>query len=230
MQPRDTLADWLHTNTSAPKDWRLVCQRLIESPDMQEAWPSLLKAGATPMQIFNMTNDSHQLARQDVLRRPNTDERESIEAVRKTATALLSALQGAQLLDRGAPLLDLDGQTVAVAWTTDCAKRLEESNPSVFPVLALPDLLRTLCLQCAELPDRTPANSIVRRRGDHDGEAARAFLRHLARRFRDAFGGEMPANLARIANAVFQMASPFTDDDVAKVLRQSPFKKEKGIA
>jgi hypothetical protein len=224
VEPNDTLTEWLRANPSAPEVDRAICTRLIESHDMHKAWPRLLKACESPVQIVSMTAKSYQSATQDVLRLPSTDEQESITSVRTAATKLLQALQGAQLLDRGAPLMDMGSEQIWVAWTANCADGLENTSPSGFPVLGLPDLLRILDQQCAELLDRTPTKSITRKRNDNDTETVRAFLRHLAWDFSQKFGGKMPATLARIANAVFNIKDPLGDDEVRKILRDSPLK------
>ena len=224
VEPNDTLTEWLRTCSPTLGVDREICTRLIASPDMHTAWPSLLKAGASPMQILNMTLKSYQSARLDARRLPNIAEKKSIKDVRKAATKLLQALQGAQLLDRGAPLMDMGSEQIWVAWTANCADGLENTSPSGFPVLGLPDLLRILDQQCAELLDRTPTKSITRKRNDNDTETVRAFLRHLAWDFSQKFGGKMPATLARIANAVFNIKDPLGDDEVRKILRDSPLK------
>ena len=230
VEPNDTLTEWLRTCSPTLGVDREICTRLIASPDMHTAWPSLLKAGASPMQILNMTLKSYQSARLDARRLPNIAEKKSIKDVRKAATKLLQALQGAQLLDRGAPYADIDGVQVLVAWTTNCAKALEASSPSGFPVLGLPDLLRILDQRCGQLLDCPPANSIARKRNDISKETARAFLRHLDTHFREQLDREMLANLARIATAVFPMSDAWTEDEVRRVLRGSTFKKTKGAA
>jgi|JI9StandDraft_2_1071091.scaffolds.fasta_scaffold00518_14 hypothetical protein len=225
VEPNDTLTEWLRAYPSAPAVDREICTRLIASPDMHKAWPSLLKTGESPVQIVSMTAKSYQSATLDVLRLRSTDEQESITSVQHATAALLSALRGAQLLDRGAPLMEMGSEQIWVAWTANCADGLGNAGPFGFPVLSLPDLLRILDQQCAERLDRTPTNSITRKRNDNDKETVRAFLRHLARDFRQVFGGEMPANLARIANAVFNIRDPLGGDEVGKILRDSPLKE-----
>lgn len=227
MTPNEVLEDWLCTQTKAPQAWRVACQRLIDSPDMSRTWNRLEIDDATILEIFSMITKSLYLAEHDEHRLPNTQERQSIEDVQKATVKLLEALQGAQLLGVHAPLCQFAGNEAFVAWTDDIPKAMKGPSVLGFPVVSLPDILRTLKLQCASLLDQTPANSVSRQREDADKEKARAFARRLARCFFDRFDGQMVADVTRIVNAVLPLTTPFSDRDVERILRDSPFKMEK---
>jgi len=220
VSPKEILLEWKRDNSSAP-DYRLeVCDRLATGPDMFFAWPSLLAAGAKPLQIFGMVIDCLRETAQDVGRLSTKAERQSLDDVASAVDQLLDAISRAPQLNAVVPFVDLGFPTsapVALAWT-DRADDAMETN-GIYSV-NLPSLLRLLKSRCAE---KLPTNAIARQTGGIDKSRVRAFVRRLAARLISEFGSEMHENLSMIACAVFQLEDPITGRDVERILRDSPF-------
>ena len=221
MTLQATIAAWHHKNEHTQNPLVEVAGLLAKSPDM-----NLVKIGVEPMQIVKMVDCCLRAAVKDANRLSAEAEKESIKDVQAAAKALAEALHGAQLLGVSAPLCEIDGDPVFVAWTADCASAIDNHSKNAIPVVPLPDLLRILQSQCAGLIKRPPSNSLVRRGDDKRKSARRSFVQHLSARFIDQFGKAMPTNITHVTNAIFQLDDPISVRSVAKLIPKAPLKGE----
>lgn len=224
MTPKQILQEWRENNQSSPMEWKEICYRMENSPDMDIAWDSLLIDGVTPVHVFSMVTDSVRESGKDVRRLSSCVEQQSIAEVRKHTTALLSALRGAQLLGESAFLGSYRGTPATIAWTDRSTLMLEQHSLSNLLILSLPELLRELELRCNEIINSPATNAIDRQTGGKERSQVRAFIRRLAVQFNHKYGKEMPENLARVACAVFSLENPITGRDVEKILQDSPLR------
>lgn len=219
--PKAELNRWLSENPHPPPGWAVVAARLRDHPEMAFAWPTLIDAGARPIRVFGMVTNCLREAASDTRRAPSKAEKDALDEVRKHARALLAALQGAQLLDEGAPLIDLGGHPYLAAWTDN---RAALSDGFGLPVASLPGLLRLLESECAERIESPPARALERATDSPEWTYQRAFCRRLAARFTAEYGAAMPESVARVATAVLQFKDlSITGRDVAKFLKDSPW-------
>lgn len=220
MTPREEILQWIGAHRGAHHEW--LAQRIADSPDMEMAWPALTKAGAQPIHVFSMIWQSLRESDQDMRRLPSKAEESSIRAVKDAAKKLLDALQGAQFLNEGAPILEIGEATCAVAWTDYRAKILERFPTGMDVDISLPDLLRALRQECERHIKATPVRAIDRERDGPERTQIRAFARRMAARLAREFGAEMPEAVSLISCAVFQPEKPVTGRD--KLLDGSPFR------
>jgi hypothetical protein len=220
MTPREEILQWIRANRGAPHAG--LAQRIADSPDMEMAWPALTKAGAKPIHVFSMIWMSLNESEQDMRRLSRKAEQSSIRAVDDAAKRLLVALQGAQFLNEGAPILEIGEATCAVAWTDYRAKILERLPTGLDVDISLPDLLRTLRQECERHIKAAPVRAIGRERDGPERTQIRAFARRMAARLARQFGAEMPETISLISCAVFQPEKPVTGRD--KLLDGSPFR------
>ena len=225
MTPQATIAAWHKKNEHTQNPLVAVAGLLANSPDM-----NLVKVGAEPMQIVKMVDWCLRAAVKDANRLSAEAEKESIKDVQAAAKALAEALHGAQFLGVYAPLCEIDGDPVFVAWTAECASAIDNHSKNVIPVVPLPDLLRILQSQCAGLLKRPPSSTLIRRGNDKGKSARRSFVQYLSARFLDQFGKAMPTNITHITNAIFQLDDPISVRSVAKLIAKAPLKEEKDKA
>ncbi len=225
MTPQAAITAWLSANKDPAHPWLHVAERLANSIEMDLAWPSISKHCNDPIRIVKMVDGCFRDSIKDADRLSAIDEKNSLKEVQRAAKDLLTALQGAQLLGVAAPLCEIDKEAVYVAWTTGCAQKLDNPDGNAIPVLSLPELLRFLQSQCADLLNGPPPKSVTRKSENETLTVRRAFVIRLSACFREKCAKSMPTNFARITNAIFQMDDSLSARDVEKIL--TPLKKLK---
>lgn len=218
MSPNQELLAWVKDNPGAPSWWIAVAKRMARSLEMKQAWPSLIEAGAKPVQVLAMVTASLEGSVKDVRRKPAKDEKDAVEAVRKSANELLKALQGAQLLGDGAPIIEIGKTLAAVSWT-DRQAGLPGRDPAV---VSLPELLRGLEARCDDLINDPPLRAIDRLTRGPERSWLRAFVRRLDFHFKHEFGQTTPENLTRIANSILAPNNAVTGREVSGFIEDSP--------
>lgn len=222
MAIQATIAAWHANNKHTSNPLVHVAELLAKSADMNHAKFSV---SIDPMRIVKIADRCLRAALKDVKRLSADEEKKSIKAVQAAAKSLAEALQGAQILGVDAPMCALDGSILFVAWTSECAKAIDDPAGNSIPVLPLPGMLRILQSQCSEMLKAPPAASTLTRKTDDEGKAARrAFVVHLASSFQAEFGKYMQTNIANIANAVFQLDDPISVRYVEKLIPKAPLK------
>lgn len=153
-------------------------------------------------------------AKADAERRPKKEETKALEDVSEHARKLGSALQGAQALDRSAPLADLDGGGVIVVWTRAGAST---EGATGLPVVTLPDLLSALVKVC-ELKIAKGRPRQFGRADKHTTPECIAFVRLLDACLRLNVGKSSPACIALVVCVLYPRTHMIAKD-VERLLR-----------
>src|SRR5512139_1639845 len=215
---RQDVVAWLEEDHNLRPDhqWRYdVAKRLVHD-DTLPAWDELATHGATDgRQVLSFVIDAAEHAHSECLRLATSDESERIAEVRKALDTLRAAIDRAVFLD-DTHFVDPDGKPVMFSWRRTGAKAAAELHAPT-QVICLDDLLEFARGAIPDIAAGQPGRTVDRQR---DTPQLAAFARHLAARFQDRYGVQMPGAIARIASVAY--GDPVTQEKVEGVLRVPP--------
>lgn len=220
MDPEaDELKAWRSSNPSAPRDWLVLADRLASHRDMHHVWIELRKRGAAPLAVFSDVCEAFRHAHNED-RRPTTKlERQNFDRVKYAARRLKRAINDSSLPANSGTFCELpcEGQksvSLLVGWRNLPADGYGLAYP--LSVLDFLDLVEQLVDSGAET---LPPRSTARQRGRH---LESAFVRWLAFFFRQRFGAELHATIARLASAALDLKDTLDKNNVEAILKDSP--------
>jgi len=217
--PAAVLLHWIKINPKAPSDWRGLATVLASHDEMPAVWKSLSKHGDIAMRLFSAVNHSLDRAHSEIARQTATEEAEQLARVRKLAVGLKEAIEHSPLPRNWSvphQIFEDDGQSVVISigWR-------DMQGGHMGPRLAVVDVLDLVAQLVDSHIKSLPPRAVVRHRA-HPLTAA--FVRWLTWNMTREVGSASPQTVARIANAVLDLARtvPLDKESVKQILKDTP--------
>ena len=228
----EVLAQYLVENPKQGNRFTSVRHALIaltaEHDDMPRAWLELEKKGINAMRFMAIVEDSVRNASAEFKRRPSGEIDEDIATVKRLISELRTAINRSPLPPRSASHRELTtpglpAVNVMMGWRD--IESLGEFHK--MHALSVFDMLDVASEMVDQFVESQKPRAVLRHAKRPE---ITAFVRWLGWHMRQEFQCELPGTLARITNAIYDLADPLDKESVKDILRKAPppFQNNKG--